>query len=146
MHCCTPLYGIQTSVEGGQEYKSWSSSLNSFFSPLLHPFSYILRTASQMWGLGKSWIPQGLACSLGVARGAKKSTLPDESSQKPRHVIKWLYVSLLIMKSAVLYELSYLLQDLVVYTYKARGYLSSMIPVIQASLTFLCNAGNYSKI
>ena len=118
MHCCTLLDGIQTSVEGGQEYKSWSTSLNSFFSLLLHPSSYILRTTSQMWGLGKSWIPEGLACSLGVARRAKKSTLPDESSQKPKHVIlNWLYVSLLIMKLAVLYEVSYLLQDLVAYTY-----------------------------
>jgi len=50
------------------------------------------------------------------------------------------------MKSAVLYEVSYLLQDLVVYTYKARGYMNRMVPVIQGSLTFLCDAGNYGKI
>jgi hypothetical protein len=39
------------------------------------------------------------------------------------------------MKSAVLYQVRYLLKDLVVYTYKATGYLNSMVPVIPASLS-----------
>jgi hypothetical protein len=50
------------------------------------------------------------------------------------------------MKSAVLYQVGYLLKDLVVCTYKARGYLNIMIPVIPASLTFLRDAGTNGKI
>jgi hypothetical protein len=42
---------------------------------------------------------------MGVAQMAKKSTLPDEDSLEPKHVIiDLLHVSQLIMQSAVLYK------------------------------------------